>query len=136
MWPAICEKNVQTTVLHVLHSVVPKEDQYRACTEVPFQEKRVILATSVAEPSATIANLSYVIDTGITRDTETEDSFGLSVLSDGWSAQTVVQQRMGRVGRTQLGRNIRLFSEHVQTKFMPKWRQPQWTVASVAHAAL
>ena len=103
---------------------------------MPFQEKRVILATSVAESSVTIANLSYVIDTGITRDTETEDLFGLSVLSDGWSAQTVVQQRMGRVGRTQLGRNIRLFSEHVQTKFMPKWRQPQWTVASVARAAL
>ena len=100
-------KHVQTTVLHVLHSVVPKEDQCRACSEVPLQEKRVILASSVAEPAVTIANLSEVIDTGITRDTETEDLFGLSVLSDGWSAQTVVQQRMGRVGCTQLGKNIR-----------------------------
>ena len=63
----------------------------------------MILATSVVESSVTIANLSYVIDTGITRDSDTADLFGLSVLPDGWSAQAVVQQRMGRVGRTQPG---------------------------------
>ena len=129
-------KNVQTAAVHVLHSVIAKEDQNVACSEVPLHERRVILATSVAESSVTIVDLACVIDTGITRDTESADLFGLSVLCDGWSPETVVKQRMGRVGRTDPGMNIRLFSEHVATEHMPKWRYPQWTVASVAHAAL
>jgi len=122
--------------VYVLHSVVAKEDQNLACSLVPSGERRVILATSMAESSVTIEGLSCIIDTGITRDSESQDLFGLTVLCDRWSDATVVRQRMGRAGRTQCGMNIRLFTEHVVAEYMPRWQHPQWTVASVAEAAL
>jgi len=77
-----------------------------------------------------------VVDTGITRDIETEDLAGFSVLCDTWSAKAVVRQRMGRAGRTRNGMNIRLFSEHVHEKYMRQWRLASWTVESVAVAIL
>ena len=77
-----------------------------------------------------------MIDTGISRDMETEDLTGLSVLCDTWSAQTVVRQRAGRAGRTRSGMNIRLFSRHVHASYMREWRQAGWTVDSVAVAIL
>jgi HrpA-like RNA helicase len=110
-----------TKSVHVLHSVVAKEDQNLACFLVPSGERRVILATSMAESSVTIEGLSCIIDTGITRDSESQDLFGLTVLCDRWSDATVVRQCMGRVGRTQCGMDIRLFTEHVVAEYMPRW---------------
>jgi HrpA-like RNA helicase len=116
--------------IHILHSKVPAQDQTEACATVPDVEKRVIFATSLAESSVTIRDVSHVIDTGISRDMETEDLTGLSVLCDTWSAQAVVRQRAGRAGRTRSGMNIRLFSRHVHDSYMREWRQAGWTVDS------
>ena len=122
--------------VHALHACLSSEEQQKACEPVQWDERRAIFASSVAESSLTFANISHVIDSGITRDTETEDLLGLSVLADEWSPSTVVRQRMGRAGRTQAGVNIRLFTEHVETSFMKAWRYPHWTVSAVASAAL
>ena len=123
-------KNVKGIAVHVLHSVVAEEDQYLACPEVPCEERHVILATSAAESSVTTANRSCVIDTSIICDTQTEDLFGLSPLSDGRSAQTIVHQCMGRVGHTQAGRNIQLFSKQMQTKRRPSCLHPDFGMCS------
>jgi HrpA-like RNA helicase len=130
------QRTNDTISIHILHSKVPAQDQTEACATVPDVEKRVIFATSLAESSVTIPSVSHVIDTGISRDMETEDLTGLSVLCDTWSAQAVVRQRAGRAGRTRSGMNIRLFSRHVYESYMREWRQAGWTVDSVAVAIL
>jgi len=61
------KRAVLNTVVHVLHSQVPQEDQ-DAALEPPEQGTcKVILATNIAESSITIPDISVVVDCGLVR---------------------------------------------------------------------
>ncbi|EJB0371593.1 ATP-dependent RNA helicase [Vibrio parahaemolyticus] len=91
-----------------LHASVSDEERHRALT-VQAQRK-VVLATNVAETSLTIPNIRVVIDSGLERRTVQRN--GRTALTLTNISKASAAQRMGRAGRVAEGTCIRLFGEH------------------------
>jgi len=75
----------------------------------PSEQRKIILATNVAETSITIPGVTGVIDSGQARVMRYEANVGLSALRIEPISQASAQQRSGRAGRTQPGVCMRLW---------------------------
>ncbi|WP_028116130.1 helicase-related protein [Ferrimonas senticii] len=92
-----------------LHANVDKALQRQALTPSTGQ-RRIVLATNVAETSLTIPGITLVIDSGLERRTSQRN--GRTVLSLTRISKASAAQRAGRAGRTAAGRCIRLWGQH------------------------
>jgi len=79
--------------------------------------RKVIIATNVAESSLTIKGLSYVIDSGYEFGTKYDPNKMMQVMETKRISKAQAQQRWGRVGRTQPGMAIRLYTEDEYNNF-------------------
>lgn len=97
-----------------LHGDLSPEEQDRAL--MPQSERRVVLATNVAETSVTVEGVTAVVDTGLARMQTFDASVGMDRLELSPIARDAADQRAGRAGRTQPGVCLRLWSEasHLQ----------------------
>ena len=75
------------------------------------RERKIVLATSIAETSLTIAGIRVVVDSGMRRYAEFDPATGMSRLVTGKVSQAAADQRRGRAGRTSHGDCYRLWSE-------------------------
>ena len=91
-----------------LHASVSDEERHRALTVQ--KQRKVVLATNVAETSLTIPNIRVVIDSGLERRTVQRN--GRTALTLTNISKASAAQRMGRAGRVAEGACIRLFGEH------------------------
>ncbi|WP_315900059.1 helicase-related protein [Ferrimonas balearica] len=91
-----------------LHASVPKPVQRQALTAGP--QRRVILATNVAETSLTIPGVTVVIDAGLERRTRQRN--GRTVLGLARISKASAAQRSGRAGRIAPGFCLRLWGQH------------------------
>lgn len=80
---------------------------------VPGQRK-IVLATTIAETSLTIEGIRIVVDSGLRRYAEFDPATGMSHLSTGKVSQSSADQRRGRAGRLSAGICYRLWSEGTQ----------------------
>lgn len=96
-------------VMLPLHGGLSPEEQDRAVGPCP--QRKLILATNVAESSVTIDGVRAVIDSGLARFAAHSHWSGLSTLHIGRISKASAKQRAGRAGRTGPGRVIRLYSE-------------------------
>ena len=88
------------------------------------ERPRVIFTTNIAETSITVPNVTGVVDSGIERVNEFDDSKKVNVLRTlPISLQNAIQ-RSGRSGRTQNGCAIRLWTEEAE-KHMPQGIVPE-----------
>jgi len=97
-----------TTVLP-LYGRLSASEQSRVFSSMP--DRKIIVATNVAETSITIPGIKYVIDTGLARIsqyTPISRTTSLPVLP---ISKSSADQRKGRCGRIASGICIRLFSE-------------------------
>ena len=99
-----------------------RETQDRIFEET--ERPRVIFTTNIAETSITVPNVTGVVDSGIERVSEYDDSEKVNVLRTlPISLQNAIQ-RSGRSGRTQNGCAIRLWTEdaekHMQQGIVPE----------------
>ncbi|MCF0221586.1 MAG: DEAD/DEAH box helicase [Fibrobacter sp.] len=99
-----------------------RETQDRIFEET--ERPRVIFTTNIAETSITVPNVSGVIDSGVERVSEYDDSEKVNVLRTASISMQNAIQRSGRSGRTQNGCAIRLWSEDAE-KRMPKGIVPE-----------
>ena len=93
-----------------LHGGLTLDEQRRAFD--PAAQRKVILATNVAETSLTIPGIGVVIDAGLVRQTRYHDGRGSLFL--GPIAEDAAAQRAGRAGRTAPGVGYRLWSPAAQ----------------------
>ncbi|CAH2031306.1 ATP-dependent RNA helicase HrpB [Trichlorobacter ammonificans] len=93
-----------------LYGDLPLEQQRRAI--LPGPERRVVLATSIAETSLTIDGVRLVVDCGLSRRQQHDPASGLDRLVTVRSSRASALQRTGRAGRTGPGICFRLFSAH------------------------
>lgn len=90
------------------------------------ERPRVIFTTNIAETSITVPNVSGVVDSGVERVSEYDDSQKVNVLRTAAISMQNAIQRSGRSGRTQNGACIRLWSEDTESR-MPKGIIPEVT---------
>jgi ATP-dependent helicase HrpB len=99
----------QRIAVHELYGDLPPQQQDAVLA--PADHRKVILATNVAETSLTIEGVTGVVDTGLARVLEYDDSSGLDRLQLRPIAQAAAAQRAGRAGRTAPGICLRLWPE-------------------------
>ncbi len=102
-----------------------RETQDRIFEET--ERPRVIFTTNIAETSITVPNVSGVVDSGVERVSEYDDSEKVNVLRTSSISMQNAIQRSGRSGRTQNGCAIRLWSEDAE-KRMPRGIIPEVTL--------
>ncbi len=90
-----------------LHGDLPLAEQDRAIA--PAEQRKVILATNVAESSVTVEGVTAVIDSGLARIATSSQWTGLPTLHVGRVSKASAKQRAGRAGRTGPGRVLRLY---------------------------
>ncbi len=91
-----------------LHGSLTPAEQDRVVA--PATQRKLILATNVAESSVTIDGVTAVIDSGLARFASYSPWTGLPTLHVGRISQAAAQQRAGRAGRTGPGRVLRLYA--------------------------
>jgi ATP-dependent helicase HrpA len=77
----------------------------------PGRQRRIVLATNVAETSLTVPGIKYVIDTGTARISRYSHRTKVQRLPIERVSQASANQRSGRCGRVSDGIAIRLYSE-------------------------
>ena len=92
-----------------LHGTLSGEEQDEALA--PSAERKLILATNVAETSLTVEGVTDVIDTGQHKVLRYDPSRGLDRLELERIPADSAEQRAGRAGRTGPGRVLRLWDE-------------------------
>jgi ATP-dependent helicase HrpB len=92
-----------------LHGGLSPVEQDRAVS--PAAQRKLILATNVAESSVTIEGVNAVIDSGLARIATYSPWTGLPTLHVGRASKASAKQRAGRAGRTGPGRVLRLYAE-------------------------
>ncbi len=97
------------TVLLPLYGRLAQADQARVFQPLP--QRRVVLATNVAETSLTIPGIVYVVDTGLARVNRHDPRSGVTRLLVEPISRASADQRKGRAGRTQRGVCFRLYEE-------------------------
>ena len=94
-------------MLHAAHQVA-SQDLKRAFH--PTRQRKIILATNVAETSITVPDVVFVIDSGKVKQKTYDALTHTTSLRSEWISQTSATQRLGRAGRCQPGTVFRLFS--------------------------
>jgi ATP-dependent helicase HrpB len=92
-----------------LHGDLSPAEQDRAVG--PSTQRKVILATNVAESSVTIDGVVAVVDSGLARVAQQAPWSGLPTLTVAKVSRASAIQRAGRAGRTRAGRCVRLYTQ-------------------------
>jgi ATP-dependent helicase HrpB len=96
-------------VILPLHGDLSPAEQDRAVS--PSSQRKLILATNVAESSVTVEGVTAVIDSGLARSASYSPWTGLPTLHVSRISKASAAQRAGRAGRTGPGRVLRLYTE-------------------------
>ena len=87
-------------------------------------ERKIVLATAIAQTSLTIDGIRIVIDSGLSREARFDANTATTRLHTRRATQAETTQRMGRAGRTEAGVCLRWWSEEQQSRLAPQ-AQPQ-----------
>ena len=101
----------------------------------PPGQRKVVLATSIAETSLTIEGVRVVVDAGRMRVPRFDPGSGMTRLVTQRVSRAASEQRCGRAGRTAPGVCYRLWDEQVQAG-LPAQTAPEILAADLAPLAL
>lgn len=121
----------EPTTIFALYGNLSPEAQRRAIAPSREGERKIVLATPIAETSITIEGVRVVIDSGLCRQVVFDARTGLSHLETVHISLDMATQRMGRAGRVAEGACYRLWtksSEHL----MASQRRPEIAEADLA----
>jgi ATP-dependent helicase HrpA len=121
------------TMLLPLYGRLSAAEQQRVFVRVG--QRRVVLATNVAETSLTIPGIVYVVDAGLARVNRYDTRTGVSQLFIEPVSRASADQRKGRCGRTQHGVCFRLYEEQDYAS-RPAFTDPEIKRVSLAGVIL
>ncbi|MEL6953605.1 MAG: ATP-dependent helicase HrpB [Pseudomonadota bacterium] len=121
--------------LHVLYGTLPAAPQRAAITPEPDGRRKLVLATSIAETSLTIADISMVIDSGLARRPRFDPGTGMSRLATEPVSRAEADQRRGRAGRVQAGQCWRNWMKAAEGA-LPAFAPPEIERADLSDLAL
>lgn len=105
--------------VHALFGQMPFAQQQQALIPSPAGQRKVVLATNIAETSLTIEGVRLVVDSGLERRARFDLKTGITRLEEVRISQSSAQQRAGRAGRLEPGLCVRLYSEGQLRQQMP-----------------
>jgi len=126
--PAACHPVV---IIAALYGQLTPAEQDRAVQPAPAGQRKIVLATSIAETSLTIQGVRIVIDSGYRRVPAYEPATGLTTLETVRVSKAGADQRRGRAGRTEPGICYRLWGEG-QTAALAQFDRPEMLEADLA----
>jgi len=109
--------------------------QRQAIEPAPPGQRKVVLATNVAETSLTIEGIDTVIDSGLVREGVFDPATGVTRLATRRISRSSAAQREGRAGRLGPGRCCRLWSEEQHRRLVAR-PDPEILHADLAPLAL
>lgn len=121
--------------LHPLYGDLPREAQERAIQPAADGQRKVVLATNIAETSLTIEGVRVVIDAGLERRNLFDPRSGMDRLETVRISQASAEQRRGRAGRLAPGVCYRLWTEARQ-RSLAAHTPPEIASADLAPLAL
>jgi ATP-dependent helicase HrpB len=121
-------------VLPLFGELSPQE-QDAAIQPARSGERKIVLATNIAETSLTIEGVRIVVDSGQERRSRFDPATGMSRLEIGGISRASADQRRGRAGRLEAGVCYRLWSE-VEHATLPAQTAPEIVGADLAPLAL
>ena len=118
-----------------LHGELDLTAQRAAIEAPPSGQRKVVLATNIAETSLTIEGVRVVIDAGLERVPRFDPASGMTRLDTQRISRASATQRAGRAGRLQPGVCYRLWSE-AQHEQMAAYATAEMLQADLAGLAL
>lgn len=118
-----------------LYGMLSVEEQRRAIAPSGPGERKVVLATPIAETSLTIEGVRVVVDSGLCRKMVFDSQRGLSRLETVRISRDMADQRTGRAGRVAPGVCYRLWSAATEQRMLPV-RVPEILEADLAPTVL
>jgi len=115
-----------------LYARLPWSDQRKVFQHA---ERKIIVATNIAETSLTIPGIRFVVDTGLARVLSYNPGTGTTSLPILPISQSSANQRKGRCGRVENGVCIRLYSEADYLN-RPEFNTPEILRANLAGVVL
>lgn len=117
---ALLEEQLPPDVqLYPLYGDLPPAQQDAAIAPAAPQQRKVVLATALAETSLTIEGVRLVVDSGLARSLRYDSSTGMSTLVTQPLSLAQAAQRAGRAGRTAAGLCLRLWKREEEINFRP-----------------
>uniref|UniRef100_A0A3P8S1Q8 ATP-dependent RNA helicase DHX30 n=1 Tax=Amphiprion percula TaxID=161767 RepID=A0A3P8S1Q8_AMPPE len=92
-----------------LHSSLSVADQQTVFQRPQVGQRKIVLATNIAETSITIDDIVHVVDAGTHKEQNYDPRTKVSCLDTVWISRSNVTQRKGRAGRCQPGQSYHLF---------------------------
>ncbi len=123
------------TVVRPLYGAMGFAEQDAAIKPSPAGERKIVLATTIAETSLTIDGIGAVIDTGFKRAPRFDPASGMTALETIRVSLASADQRRGRAGRLGPGVCYRLWPE-AETRALTPHDQPEIFVADLAPLVL
>ena len=127
--------SLSPTHVYPLYGHLSPEAQQAAIAPSQRGERKVVLATSIAETSLTIEGVRTVIDSGLCRRSVFDMRTGLSHLETVAVSRDMAEQRRGRAGRVSEGTCIRLWTLATD-HHMAERRTPEIAEADLSPLAL
>ncbi len=118
-----------------LYGALDAPDQDRAIAPAAAGRRKVVLATSIAETSLTIADIGVVIDCGLARVPRYDPASGLTRLATVRVSRASADQRRGRAGRVGPGVCYRLWDE-AETRSLVAFERPEILETDLSRLAL
>ena len=125
----------KNTVIRPLYGAMSFAEQDAAIRPSPSGERKVVLATTIAETSLTIDGIGAVIDTGFKRVPRFDPASGMTALETVRVSLASADQRRGRAGRLGPGIGYRLWPE-AETRALKPHDEPEIFVADLAPLVL
>lgn len=125
----------ENTHLCPLYGAMKSEAQDQAIAPAPPGQRKIVLATAIAETSLTIDGITVVIDGGLERRPRFDARSGMTRLVTERVSQSGAEQRRGRAGRLAPGHCYRLWSQSEQSA-LSRHSAPAIASADLAPLAL
>ena len=104
------KNKIPTYIILPIYSSLPSEEQNKIFIPTPPNERKIILATNIAETSITIDGVVYVIDCGFSKIMSFNPRHNIETLAITPISKANALQRAGRAGRVKPGKCFRLYT--------------------------
>lgn len=109
------------------YALLPDRQQRAVFDHFGEDNRKVVVATNIAETSVTVPGVSYVVDSGRVKEKvyKGEGSHVFSSFEIRWISKASADQRAGRAGRTGPGHCYRLYSSALYDRQFDAFREPE-----------